>query len=154
MRVNIPRRNTNTTELGLVTKLNQLLSSYQVLRQTLYNFHWNIEGQNFFDLHAHFGGLYEDVEGKIDILAEQVRILGGFPLSKMSDYISNSIISEAEVTTVDTEMVNKVKGDYQSIIGLMTAMFNDGLDPGTENIIQTFLEHEGKKVWMLRSFLK
>ncbi len=38
----------------LVEKLNELLANYQIYYQNLRNFHWNVSGPNFFELHAKF----------------------------------------------------------------------------------------------------
>ncbi|MEZ4933822.1 MAG: ferritin-like domain-containing protein [Saprospiraceae bacterium] len=43
-----------------VKQLNQLLANYHVYYQNLRNFHWNINGENFFDLHVQFEALYSD----------------------------------------------------------------------------------------------
>lgn len=150
--LNIPRA--TKPKNPTVDQLNVLLSSYAVLRQTVHGFHWTIEGPLFFELHNHFGTLYEDIVDRMDILAEQIRILDDFPLVKMSEFLQNSLIEEADKTTIDREIISLVKQGYQTIISYMTQMFNQGLDPGTENIIQTFIQDEGKKVWMLRVFNK
>jgi len=54
--------NMKTNDIGLevkdtailVDKLNTLLANYQIYYQNLRNFHWNISGPNFFELHAKF----------------------------------------------------------------------------------------------------
>jgi starvation-inducible DNA-binding protein len=42
----------------------------------LHKYHWNVTGQNFFDLHSMFGDMYDDVHDAIDKTAEYIRILG------------------------------------------------------------------------------
>ncbi|NJK86607.1 MAG: hypothetical protein HC906_12205 [Bacteroidales bacterium] len=44
--------NMDTAEI--VLRLNKLIASYHVFYQKLRNFHWNVTGQDFFDLHQHF----------------------------------------------------------------------------------------------------
>lgn len=46
--------------LPVVTELNVLLADYHVYYQKLRNFHWNVLGENFFDLHNRFEEMYND----------------------------------------------------------------------------------------------
>ncbi len=45
----------------LTKELNQLLSDYQVFYMNVRGFHWNIKGEKFFELHAKFEELYNDL---------------------------------------------------------------------------------------------
>ncbi len=45
-------KNTNK----MINTFNQLIASYHVYYQNLRNFHWNVEGENFYTLHE----LFED----------------------------------------------------------------------------------------------
>ncbi|MEL6124215.1 MAG: ferritin-like domain-containing protein, partial [Bacteroidota bacterium] len=49
----------------VVSALNKLLCDYQVYYQNLRNFHWNVSGVHFFDLHNKFEDLYN--QAKTDI---------------------------------------------------------------------------------------
>ena len=55
---------------GLITSLNNLLSSYQIQYMNARGFHWNIKGANFFELHAKFEEVYNDLLLKVDEIAE------------------------------------------------------------------------------------
>ena len=56
-------------------RLNILLSNYQIFYMNVRGFHWNIRGEKFFELHAKFEELYDDLQLKIDELAERVLTL-------------------------------------------------------------------------------
>ena len=51
----------------IVVSLNTLLANYQVFYNKLRNFHWNIEGPEFFELHEEFENEYNTVKENIDI---------------------------------------------------------------------------------------
>ena len=55
-----------------VDELNILLADYHLYYQKLRNFHWNVIGKNFFDLHEKFEEMYDDAKLKIDEIAERV----------------------------------------------------------------------------------
>ena len=74
---------------NLAKKLNTLLSNYSIFYQNTRGFHWNIQGDKFFELHLKFEELYNDSQLKIDLIAERVLTLGGTPLHTFADYIEN-----------------------------------------------------------------
>jgi starvation-inducible DNA-binding protein len=49
--------------------LNELLANYQVHYQKLRNYHWNVKGSDFFDLHQEFETLYTEANQNIDDIA-------------------------------------------------------------------------------------
>ncbi len=61
---------------SLANALNDLLSNYQIFYMNVRGYHWNIKGDNFFELHAKFEELYDDLLLKIDEIAERVLTLG------------------------------------------------------------------------------
>ena len=50
----------------LANQLNGLLANYQIFYQNARGFHWNIKGNNFFELHLKFEELYDDAVIKVD----------------------------------------------------------------------------------------
>ncbi len=80
----------------LVKMLNELLANYQIYYQNLRNFHWNVSGPNFFELHAKFEELYTVANVNVDSVAERILTLGARPFSSYEEYIENSGIKEAK----------------------------------------------------------
>src|SRR5688572_33358814 len=78
--------------------LNLVLVNYSVHYQKLRNYHWNVKGSDFFDLHEQFEQQYTEVLENIDVIAERIRVFGKTPLSTMKDYLE---ISEIKETTSD-----------------------------------------------------
>ncbi len=79
---------------ALAAELNKLLASYQILYMNVRGFHWNIRGNQFFELHLKFEEIYNDLLLKVDALAERILTLDGVPLHSFSDYIQVSAIPE------------------------------------------------------------
>ncbi|MDZ7682793.1 MAG: ferritin-like domain-containing protein [Fodinibius sp.] len=63
----------------LEEKLSELLANYSVFYQNTRGYHWNIQGDNFFELHVKFEELYTDLQIKIDEVAERILTLGYTP---------------------------------------------------------------------------
>ena len=61
---------------AVAKQLHQFLSdSYATLVLTQ-NFHWNVEGENFYGLHKLSEMIYQEQFGPIDEIAERIRALG------------------------------------------------------------------------------
>ena len=71
------------------------MADYHVHYQKLRNFHWNILGKNFFDLHQRFEEMYNETKVKIDEVAERIVTLKYHPISNLSDYVEVSKIKES-----------------------------------------------------------
>lgn len=135
-----------------VSQLNLLLANYHVYYQNLRNFHWNVNGENFFDLHNKFEELYDDARAKIDEIAERILTLRLRPLSNMSDYINTAAIDEADGFSSDYEMVDIILENHKVIIENMRNVIraaDEVGDEGTIDMIGGFLSSLEKKSWML-----
>lgn len=53
----------------LANKLGDLLANYSVFYQNVRGYHWNLQGDKFFELHAKFEELYTDLVLKMDVLS-------------------------------------------------------------------------------------
>jgi len=62
---------------AVVEILNRLLADEYVLYTKTRNYHWNVVGPQFNDLHKFFEAQYEAVDGIVDEVAERARSLGG-----------------------------------------------------------------------------
>jgi starvation-inducible DNA-binding protein len=83
-----------TPKLDIAEKLAALLSDVVTAKFVLHGYHWNVMGPDFAQFHDFFATLYEDVDGSIDPLAENV-LKVGFPAPYLlSDYVSMSHINE------------------------------------------------------------
>ena len=137
---------------SVVDELNKLLANYHVYYQNLRNFHWNTDGENFFDLHENFEELYNDAKEKIDEIAERILTLRHRPLSRYSDYLAHSDIEESPIINDDYEMVKTVLRNHKVIIANMRRLLNTAEecnDAGTDDMIGGFLEELEKASWML-----
>ncbi|MCJ7757450.1 MAG: DNA starvation/stationary phase protection protein, partial [Gillisia sp.] len=88
--------------VNTVKELNVLLADYHLYYQKLRNFHWNVMGENFFDLHVKFEELYEDAKTKVDEIAERILTLRFQPTSNLSDYMEISSIKESSSNLSDS----------------------------------------------------
>ncbi|MCK8524310.1 DNA starvation/stationary phase protection protein [Aquimarina sp. D1M17] len=145
----------SNTNQNTVEALNVLLADYHLHYQKLRNFHWNITGPNFFELHAKFEELYEDAKLKIDEIAERILTLRGKPLSNFSSYLDISNIKEAETNLTDHQMVSSVLEDHEALLQQLRSVSHEAeelKDEGTLDITGTYIGELEKTSWMLNAW--
>ncbi|AEM70671.1 Ferritin Dps family protein [Allomuricauda ruestringensis DSM 13258] len=141
----------------IVVSLNTLLANYQVFYNKLRNFHWNIEGPDFFELHEEFEKEYNTVKVNIDIVAERIRVFGVKSNFTMKKTMELSKIKEQEKNLSALEMVREVMHDYEILHDSMLDGVNAALETGdvvTENMLTEFMTELEKRHWMFTSYLK
>jgi starvation-inducible DNA-binding protein len=141
---------------SIINILNKLLANYSVHYQKLRNFHWNVKGADFFDLHEQFELLYREAHENIDEIAERIRVFGKTPLSTFKDYLAISRIKETGTNLPSNEMAQEVLNDFKILLELMFAVVDvttEQNDSGTEEMVKVFIHNIEKHHWMLSSFL-
>ncbi|WP_421920550.1 Dps family protein [Marinifilum sp.] len=140
-----------------IEQLQILLANYQLYYQNLRNFHWNVRGRAFFELHTKFEEFYTDASDKVDEIAERILTLDGHPLGNYSDYVAISSIREANSNTSGDEMVQQVVNAHNIIIEKVKnviAEANRNDDEGTLDILPAYISYLEKINWMLKAYLK
>ncbi len=141
----------------LVESLNLLLANYAVLYQKLRNFHWNVVGPDFYDVHEKLEEEYEAAAADIDEIAERVRILGFKPLSTLASFLEKAEIEEpAEKDYTSDEMMGQVVKDYETLLSFMVDVIDTAGeygDVGTDNMVNGMMQRIEKSHWMMSSFL-
>ena len=143
--------------LPVVMSLNVLLADYHLYYQKLRNFHWNILGKNFFDLHQQFEAMYEDARVKIDEIAERILTLRYHPMSNLSEYMETSSIKESKTDLVDTEMVSEILEAHGALLKQMSDVVTKAgeiNDEGTIDLIGAYIRELEKTSWMLDAWNK
>lgn len=142
---------------GIVDALNKLLANYHVHYQKLRNFHWNVVGPDFFDLHEIFEQDYNKAKKSIDVIAERIRIFGRRPLSNLSEYLETSSIEEVDSRGMSgNEMAREIVSDYETLLSFLVDTADEANqvgDIGTSDMATKFARYIEKRHWMLRAFL-
>ncbi|MEZ4995053.1 MAG: DNA starvation/stationary phase protection protein [Saprospiraceae bacterium] len=139
-----------------VEELNTLLANYHLYYQNLRNFHWNIQGEHFLDLHEKFEQLYDDARLKIDEIAERILTLRMRPLSQFSDYLDRAEVKEAGKVEEDVKMVSTILENHRILIENMRNTLDaadEVGDEGTIDMVGGFLSNLEKVSWMLDAWL-
>ena len=122
-------------------------------------YHWNVEGPEFLMYHDLFGKVYKEVEGKIDIFAEQIRGIQAYAPATFKELSQLSSIEESEDTVQHTaeQMVRylylsngKITTD---LIAAYTAAEREQ-EHGLSNFLSERMDQHRKHGWMLYATMK
>src|SRR5256884_6669013 len=79
---------------GVVKILNALLADEYVLDTKTRNYHWNVVGPQFNDLHKFFEAQYNQLNEIVDDVAERSRALGGNAFGTMIEFLKSTRLKE------------------------------------------------------------
>jgi len=138
----------------ILNNLNTFLSDLNVFYRKLQNYHWNIKGKDFFTIHAKLEEYYNEVNEKIDEIAEHILSLEGQPLGTLKDYLNTTKITEAENKKVDSTLVlNELIKDYSMLLQDAKNIKNladTNSETKTSALMDDIIEDYTKKLWMLK----
>ena len=143
-------------ETNYTAKLNSLLASYQIHYQNLRSLHWNIKGENFFELHLKYEELYSRTQIIIDDLAERLLTLGVIPHFRFSDYLNYSQLSENEYISNGKQGMKYVLTAQKTILKLENELFklaNEQDDEGTGAMLSDLIREKEKTNWMFKAWI-
>src|SRR5499433_4421280 len=85
---------TDTTRSGVIKLLIPLLADEYVLYTKTRNFHWNVTGPQFNDLHKFFEAQYTELNVIVDDVAERARALGGPAAGSLAEFTKLARLAE------------------------------------------------------------
>jgi starvation-inducible DNA-binding protein len=142
----------------VIEKLKMAFGTSFAFYMKAHNFHWNVEGPQFYMFHDFFGDIYEEVQSSLDATAEQIRTLDAYTpgtLNRLQDL--STVNGEERVGLPPLEMVKILLEDNEKV---RTALLNTFAAAEKENLqglmdhLATRIDSHNKHRWMLQSHLK
>lgn len=156
MKANIGLSDKNSKEVAGI--LNNILADEYLLYTKTRNYHWNIEGSNFMEMHLFFENQYTAIDESIDEIAERVRQIGHYAQGRLTDFIKQSQLIEQQYTSDQQKQLKNLLDDHEAIIRFLRLhidIFTDKYkDAGNADFITGLMEKHEKMAWFLRSYLK
>lgn len=141
---------------NLAEKLNELLANYQIFYTNVRGLHWNIKGEKFFELHAKFEELYNDLFLKIDEIAERILTLAQSPYHSYSKFLEVSEVKEAVNLSGAKESVQSILDAFEIILKKqreILSLSGDAEDEGTNALMSDYIREQEKLIWMYSAFM-
>jgi starvation-inducible DNA-binding protein len=137
--------------------LSALLADSYTLYLMTHNFHWNVTGPRFNDLHAMFMAQYTEQWTALDMIAERIRALGHPAPGTYREYVKLASIKEIEGVPKATDMVRYLIAAQEATARTARKLFplvEAANDQPTADLLTQRLEVHEKTAWMLRSLLE
>lgn len=149
--------NDNARKTSVDALAGVLADTYTLYLKTQ-NFHWNVTGSDFGQLHELFGTQYQELAGAIDEIAERIRALGHFAPGGYAAFGKLTGIKDAPVNPPTAkEMIRLLAADHEAIA--RRAREAEGItdevgDKESADLLIGRLQVHGKTAWMLRAHLE
>lgn len=143
--------------MDLAAKLDGLLAHYSIFYQNVRGYHWNIQGEQFFELHVKFEELYNDLVLKIDEIAERILTLGETPQHRYTEYVKHSEIAESGEVGDGRVAVQEILHALRILLVKQRELLQlagEMGDEGTTAMMSDYIREQEKQVWMYTAFLK
>jgi starvation-inducible DNA-binding protein len=149
----------NEQREGAAKILNVLLSDEYVLYTKTRNYHWNVTGPQFNDLHKFFEEQYTELNQVIDDVAERARSLDRWSFGTLAEFSQHTRITEHPGQYPKArEMIDNLVADHETIIRQLRTDLetcaDEYHDMGTNDFLTGLMEKHEKMAWMLRAFLQ
>jgi len=144
---------------GVLKILNTVLADEYVLNTKTKNYHWNIVGPQFHDLHKFLDAQYEELADIVDDVAERARSLGGPALGTLGEFLKQTRLKEQPGQHPGArEMIANLLADHEALIRTLRvdleACAERYHDIGTNDFLTGLMEKHEKMAWMLRACLE
>ena len=143
---------------ALAQSLAKFLSGTVVLKFTAHGFHWNVKGKDFREMHDFFGAIYEDLEGSLDPIGENILKLGYDAPYMLTDFLELSCIEPCErISDGDChKMLQRLHADNHKLLKEAFEAFkiaNDCNEQGIANFLAERIDMLQKWNWQLSATL-
>ena len=121
------------------------------------NYHWNVEGSDFYQLHNLFEDIYTEVYGAIDAFAENIRKIKAYTPASLYRFSALAAIDDEVEILEPQAMVAELLRDAEKMQEIMKVLFTEAEARG-ENGLSNFLADRqdafAKHAWFLRATAK
>jgi starvation-inducible DNA-binding protein len=127
---------------AIADAVSRVLADTYTLYLKTHNYHWNVTGPQFNDLHAMFMTQYTELWTAVDLIAERVRSLGHFAPGSYKAFASQML-------------ENLLKG-HETVARTCREAFpaaEKASDQPTMDLLTQRMQVHEKTAWMLRSIL-
>ncbi len=149
----------NETKVEISELMKAVLADQFVLYTKARNYHWNVTGPQFYELHNAFEKIYDELAEDIDAVAERIRVLGSKAPGTLKEFLTLSTLQEEPGNYPQPPaMVQNIVNDFETVTDKinsaavkMQSDFNDEVSAG---MFYGLVGKYQKTVWMMKSLLE
>jgi starvation-inducible DNA-binding protein len=136
--------------------LSRVLADTYTLYLKTHNYHWNVVGPRFRELHLMFEEQYTELAVAVDDIAERIRTLGEFAPGSYGEFSKLSSIAEATGPLAAEAMVADLVVANETLVRTIREVLPQATqadDESTASLLADRMVVHEKTAWMLRSAL-
>jgi starvation-inducible DNA-binding protein len=138
-------------------ELSKLLADSYTLYLQTHNFHWNVTGLHFRELHLMFEEHYTELAIAVDDIAERIRTLDFVAPGTYKEFAKLSSIEEVEGVPTANDMTIILTESHERVIRTardVLKVAQISADVSTVSLVSERMRVHEKIVWMLRAMAK
>jgi len=140
---------------AVVELLNITLADEAVLTTKTRSAHWNVRGADFFELHTLFATQYQLLNNISDEIAERARMLGGFAIGSLEEFLHHTRLEEQPGEVPD---ILHLLAEHETSIRFLREdarkCTEEYEDEGSFELLVSVMRLHEKMAWMLRSYIE
>lgn len=140
--------------LNIASGLKCLLADSYTLYLQTHNFHWNVTGIHFRELHLMFEEHYTELATAVDGIAERIRTLDVAAPGTYKEFSKLSSIKEVEGVPSALDMVEILTKAHEQVIRTAREVLKvaqNADDESTASLVSDRMSVHEKTAWMLRA---
>ena len=121
------------------------------------NYHWNVEGIDFYQKHKMFQKIYEEVYGAVDDFAENIRKIKAYTPASLYRFSALAAIDDEVEILEPQAMVAELLSDAEKMQEIMKHLFVEAEALGHHGLSNFLADRQdafAKHAWFLRSTIK
>ncbi|TVQ69988.1 MAG: DNA starvation/stationary phase protection protein [Oceanospirillales bacterium] len=137
----------------IAESLKHLLADTYTLYLQTHNFHWNVTGPQFRELHLMFEEHYNELAIAVDDIAERIRTLDVAAPGTYKEFVRLSNIKEVEGVPSAKEMVDILTQGHETVVKTCREVLKHSQkadDESTSALASDRMRVHEKTAWMLR----
>jgi len=144
------------SQLGDDLRMN-LADTFALYLKT-HNYHWNVEGENFYEYHKFLDDIYNELWEAVDAIAEHIRAIGEYAPGSFSRYSELTVIKdETGFPETGLDMIKQLAEDNDKVISRLkvSQMLAEQVgEVGVANFLQDRIDIHNKHQWMFKATIK
>ena len=121
------------------------------------NFHWNVEGIDFYQKHKMFQKIYEETYGAVDAFAENIRKIKAYTPASLYRFSALSAVDDEVEILEPQAMVAELLRDAEKMQEIMKVLFVEAEALGHHGLSNFLADRQdafAKHAWFLRATAK
>lgn len=121
-----------------------------------HNYHWNVEGPDFFQYHELFSKIYEEVFDALDTIAEEIRAMDSHVPGSFGRFAELSELQDEREVPPALEMIKRLYHDNEKVLSNIQKAYVEAEAVGNHGFSNLMADRQSahkKHRWMLKSTL-